>query len=161
MINSGEESVVIKTAGVLSPATSLDDLDKHHRGFPSDDSNLESDSALDDALAYEGGLLDSDGSNLIPSDQLSSLQHGVSGNGGVKLFVGQIPKDMEESYVFPFFSSFGTVTDLTIIRDKNNLSHQGCAFVTYKSSSAAALAVEQLHDKVRLPNVSYISSLST
>ena len=71
-----------------------------------------------------------------------------------KLFVGQIPKDMEEPFLFPFFSCLGAVVDLTIIRDKVDMSHQGCAFVTYKTTEAARMAIDQLHDKVRLPNVS-------
>ena len=78
----------------------------------------------------------------------------VGSMNDTKLFVGQIPKDMEEAYLFPFFTSFGTVVDLSIIRDKTDLSHQGCAFVTYKFPASATMAIEQLHDKVRLPNVS-------
>jgi hypothetical protein len=32
--------------------------------------------------------------------------------------------------------------------------HAGCAFVTYSFEHSAQLAVEALHDKVHLPNVS-------
>ena len=43
----------------------------------------------------------------------------------VKLFVGQIPKDMNEDILLPFFAEFGPVAELTVIRDKVNQSHKG------------------------------------
>ena len=37
----------------------------------------------------------------------------------------QIPKDMNEELLLPFFSEFGPVAELTVIRDKVNQSHKG------------------------------------
>jgi len=48
----------------------------------------------------------------------------------VKLFVGQIPKDMNEDILLPFFAEFGPVAELTVIRDKVNQTHKGNAWVS-------------------------------
>lgn len=69
----------------------------------------------------------------------------------VKLFVGQIPKDMEEEALHPIFAEFGAIFDLTVIRDKASGSHRGCAFLTYTSKAAAEAALEALHNKRKLP----------
>jgi RNA recognition motif-containing protein len=37
----------------------------------------------------------------------------------------QIPKDMNEELLLPFFSEFGPVAELTVIRDKINQTHKG------------------------------------
>jgi len=70
----------------------------------------------------------------------------------VKLFVGQIPKDMTEEALRPVFEGFGPIYDLTIIRDKTTGLHRGCAFLTYASRNSAEEAIEALHNKKKLPN---------
>ena len=37
----------------------------------------------------------------------------------------KIPKDMDEDLLLPFFSEFGPVAELTVIRDKINQTHKG------------------------------------
>ena len=83
----------------------------------------------------------------------------AAGSGGlgkdedaVKLFVGQVPKDMQEDTLRPIFAEFGPIFDLTIIRDKTTGSHRGCAFLTYANKASADAALESLHNKYRLPN---------
>ena len=93
---------------------------------------------------------------------------------------------MNEELLLPFFSEFGPVAELTVIRDKVNQTHKGnaysfllsydlkestlsqilifyfvflcsgCAFLTYCMQQSARRAVDQLHDKIKLPNVSNI-----
>lgn len=70
----------------------------------------------------------------------------------VKLFVGQIPKDMDEDELRPYFSEFGPILELTVIRDKATKQHRGCAFLTYARKQNASRAIQQLHDKIKLPN---------
>ena len=41
------------------------------------------------------------------------------------LTLTQIPKDMNEELLLPFFSEFGPVAELTVIRDKINQTHKG------------------------------------
>lgn len=70
----------------------------------------------------------------------------------VKLFIGQIPKDMDEDALRPYFADFGTIFELTIIRDKTTKIHRGCAFLTYARKISALHAIQELHDKIKLPN---------
>jgi len=64
----------------------------------------------------------------------------------LKLFVGQVPKQLSEEDIFTTFDTFGPLKDVAIIRDKHTGLHRGCAFVTYWSSSDAIRAQETLHD---------------
>uniref|UniRef100_A0A7S4AS97 RRM domain-containing protein n=1 Tax=Pseudo-nitzschia australis TaxID=44445 RepID=A0A7S4AS97_9STRA len=69
----------------------------------------------------------------------------------IKLFVGQVPKTMNEEDIFSTFDSFGPLKDVSIIRDKHTQLHRGCAFVTYWAASDAEQAQEALHGKHVFP----------
>lgn len=71
----------------------------------------------------------------------------------IKLFVGQVPKNFEEKDLKPYLAPYGTIHELSILRDKINMSHKGCAFVTYCSKASAELAQQELHDKTVLPGM--------
>ena len=43
----------------------------------------------------------------------------------MKLFVGQIPKTMEEDAIRPVMEEFGVVKDIKVIRDKLTGAHRG------------------------------------
>ena len=58
-------------------------------------------------------------------------------DGPVKLFVGQVPRTMEEDALRPVLEAFGALDDLVIIRDKLTGAHRGCAFASYVSADAA------------------------
>ena len=77
-----------------------------------------------------------------------------NGNGeeGLKLFIGQIPRHMDEDDLRPYFVEFGHIVELTVIRDKSTKVHRGCAFLTYARKQSAINAIEALHDIVKLPN---------
>ncbi|KAL3665248.1 hypothetical protein V7S43_009876 [Phytophthora oleae] len=72
-------------------------------------------------------------------------------DGPVKLFVGQVPRTMEEDDLRPVLEVFGPLEDLVIIRDKITGAHRGCAFASYFTRDAAEKAVQELHNKVTLP----------
>lgn len=74
-----------------------------------------------------------------------------AGGGPVKLFVGQVPRSMEEDDLRPVLEAFGAIEDLVIIRDKLTGAHRGCAFASFYSREAAERAVAELHNKVTLP----------
>jgi len=77
------------------------------------------------------------------------------GSGGreqpVKLFVGQVPRHLDSPDLYPYFSPFGPLLDVRIIRDRFTGGHRGCAFVTYADSASAHRCVAELHDRRRLP----------
>jgi len=69
-----------------------------------------------------------------------------------KLFVGQIPKEMDELSLRQYFEEFGPIVEVSIIRDNATMLSKGCAFVTYSYEHSAQMAMDKLHDKVQLPN---------
>ncbi|CAM9112152.1 unnamed protein product, partial [Ectocarpus fasciculatus] len=74
----------------------------------------------------------------------------VQDSDAIKLFVGQIPKHMEEEDLRPVFEEFGEIFDLAVIRDKISGLHRGCAFLTYCARVSADAAIAALHGQRRL-----------
>eukprot|EP00559_Dactyliosolen_fragilissimus_P004845 CAMPEP_0184865846 /NCGR_PEP_ID=MMETSP0580-20130426/19396_1 /TAXON_ID=1118495 /ORGANISM="Dactyliosolen fragilissimus" /LENGTH=581 /DNA_ID=CAMNT_0027365215 /DNA_START=281 /DNA_END=2026 /DNA_ORIENTATION=- len=96
---------------------------------------------------------------LSEVDANFAFGHSTGGEGSesdfnvpVKLFVGQVPKSMEESDISPFFEKFGTIDDVSIIRDKHTNQHRGCAFVTFRNKVSADACEEELHNQFVFDN---------
>jgi len=68
-----------------------------------------------------------------------------------KLFVGQIPKTLEEDGVREVFQDYGEIVEIVILRDRRTNMHQGCCFVKYSSMIAAQSAINALHNQRSLP----------
>jgi len=107
-------------------------------------------------LQGEEGMANSHDNNHPPPE--GDIEHSEGNDEGgdgeddpLKLFVGQVPKDMNEEDIFPTFDAFGPLKDVAIIRDKHTGLHRGCAFVTFWSSTDAERAQESLHDKFTFP----------
>ena len=65
----------------------------------------------------------------------------------LKLFVGQVPKNLTEDDLAIIFESYGRILDLTVIRDRRSGNHRGCAFVTYENGGDAMMVVNEMHGK--------------
>ncbi|KAM9714018.1 CUGBP Elav-like family member 6 isoform 4-T4 [Dama dama] len=78
----------------------------------------------------------------------------------IKLFVGQIPRGLDEQDLKPLFEEFGRIYELTVLKDRLtglhkgpfglcDLSHlypaPGCAFVKFGSQGEAQAAIQSLH----------------
>lgn len=88
-------------------------------------------------------------------DHLNQYATDYAGNpkdSSVKLFVGQVPKTMEEEGMLPIFVQFGPVEKVSIIRDRQTGHHRGCAFVTYTNKADAEACEFAFHDKYILPD---------
>eukprot|EP00752_Nemacystus_decipiens_P006128 g5526.t1 len=108
-------------------------------------------SGADDELADRLGGISLEGlsgGDGKPSIGPAGLIHKDS--DAIKLFVGQIPKHMEEEDLRPTFNEFGEIFDLAVIRDKVSGLHRGCAFLTYCARSSADAAIAALHGQRRL-----------
>ncbi len=64
----------------------------------------------------------------------------------IKMFCGQIPRNMHESELREMFEQFGSVFQLNVLRDKQTGESKGCCFVTYYTRKSALDAQNALHN---------------
>ncbi|XP_065341146.1 CUGBP Elav-like family member 2 isoform X13 [Cloeon dipterum] len=64
----------------------------------------------------------------------------------IKMFVGQIPRSMDEEKLRQMFEEFGKVHQINVLRDKVTSQSKGCCFVTFYTRKAALDAQNALHN---------------
>ncbi|XP_039285767.1 CUGBP Elav-like family member 1 [Nilaparvata lugens] len=64
----------------------------------------------------------------------------------IKMFVGQIPRTMDENDLREMFSEFGRVHQINVLRDKVTGLSKGCCFVTFYTRKSALEAQNALHN---------------
>ncbi|KAH0470805.1 hypothetical protein IEQ34_000528 [Dendrobium chrysotoxum] len=79
-----------------------------------------------------------------------------NGGGGesVKLFVGQVPKNMTEEQLLAMFKEVALIEEVNIIKDKVTKASRGCCFLICPSRQEADKAVNACHNKRTLPGAS-------
>uniref|UniRef100_A0A0L8FW10 RRM domain-containing protein n=1 Tax=Octopus bimaculoides TaxID=37653 RepID=A0A0L8FW10_OCTBM len=71
----------------------------------------------------------------------------------IKMFVGQIPRSMDENELRKMFEEFGPVFQLNVLRDKMTGQSKGCCFVTFYTRKSALDAQNALHNIKTLPQM--------
>ncbi|CAH2076928.1 unnamed protein product, partial [Iphiclides podalirius] len=64
----------------------------------------------------------------------------------IKMFVGQVPRSMDENDLRQMFEEFGRVHQINVLRDKITGASKGCCFVTFFTRKAALKAQDALHN---------------
>lgn len=71
----------------------------------------------------------------------------------LRLFVGQLPKNLSENELKAIFEPYGAVHNSEIVRVKSTGESRGCGFVVVESKIAADKAIEALNSKKVIPPV--------
>ncbi|XP_052810503.1 CUGBP Elav-like family member 1 isoform X3 [Mya arenaria] len=71
----------------------------------------------------------------------------------IKMFVGQVPRSMDENDLTKMFEQYGTVFQLNVLRDKVSGQSKGCCFVTFYTRKAALDAQNALHNIKTMPGM--------
>jgi len=66
------------------------------------------------------------------------------------VFVGMLSKTASEEDVQTMFEPYGTVEEVTVLRDREGLS-RGCAFIKFANRQQAQAAINKMHGSQIMP----------
>ncbi|KAK8744789.1 hypothetical protein OTU49_000616 [Cherax quadricarinatus] len=98
-----------------------------------------------DMTDMDGRYVDGGSPDLIELDQNGS-GHREPDPDAIKMFVGQIPRSMDENDLRKMFEEYGEVYQINVLRDKVTGQSKGCCFVTFYARKSALEAQNAMHN---------------
>lgn len=98
-------------------------------------------------------MMEEESSSFMESENMNSQPQKEPDPDAIKMFVGQIPRSMDENELRKMFEEFGPVFQLNVLRDKMTGQSKGCCFVTFYTRKSALDAQNALHNIKTLPQM--------
>ncbi|XP_073990737.1 CUGBP Elav-like family member 1-B isoform X5 [Rhodnius prolixus] len=148
-------------AGKISPhhgAAQQQPLDSTNHASPTTNSTISAQNAAASIATHHRHLVTSinnNNNNNTYSDKsmIQSVTQDQPDPDFIKMFVGQVPRSMDEVELTKMFSEFGRVHQINVLRDKVTGQSKGCCFVTFYTRKAALDAQNALHNIKTLPGM--------
>ncbi|KAK9851890.1 hypothetical protein WJX84_005735 [Apatococcus fuscideae] len=102
------------------------------------------------AIEAHDGKTVLDGRTLVVKVASPRRQPSETGIAPKKLFIGQVPREVAEEHLQPFFAPFGDIEHINVLRTQRGQS-AGCAFIQYRKWAHAEAAIEAHNGTTRLP----------
>ncbi|XP_026480356.1 CUGBP Elav-like family member 1 isoform X2 [Ctenocephalides felis] len=140
-----------KSPLLLKRENSNQEMPMQQDSIPSPTSNLKVESAVSSPNSNsQQGSTNNTSLNNNTINNNSGIQEGTVGEQPdpdfIKMFVGQVPRSMDENDLRTMFEEFGRVHQINVLRDKMTGTSKGCCFVTFFTRKAALRAQDALHN---------------
>uniref|UniRef100_H3B9F7 RRM domain-containing protein n=1 Tax=Latimeria chalumnae TaxID=7897 RepID=H3B9F7_LATCH len=107
----------------------------------------------------DNASLPSNHSNPSTNGHLNGLNHSpgnpstipMKDHDAIKLFIGQIPRNLDEKDLKPLFEEFGKIYELTVLKDRFTGMHKVCLFACFEKKKKKKKKEREIHSNKTLP----------
>lgn len=81
---------------------------------------------------------------VTPSESSASVYEHEGNRALQTLYIGNLAAGVDEHLLMQYFTSFGPITNIQVIRDRDTRMSRGFAFVTYSHPMCAQMAMQHM-----------------
>ncbi|CAH1156229.1 unnamed protein product [Phaedon cochleariae] len=155
-ILSGKFSLGVTSVGAISPSHSSVLDSNANRMHPylkqvANSNGVKTAMAMNNNTTNTNNNTSNANNNNLPQaqqqqQQLKIEQQEQPDGDTIKMFVGQVPRSMDENDLRRMFEEYGRVHSINVLRDKATGASKGCCFVTFFTRKSALQAQDALHN---------------